>query len=66
MYQLHRNKNKKLDKIRQQKNMFQMREQDKNLEEELREMETGHLPKKDFKVVIVKVTKELRRRRARS
>ena len=42
--------------------MFQKKEQDKTSEEELSEVEIGNLPKKEFKVMIVKMTKELRRK----
>ena len=40
--------------------MFQSKEQDKN--PELHEVEIGHLPKKEFSVMIIKMIKELRRR----
>ena len=40
--------------------MFQMKEQDKTLE--LSEVERGSLPNEMFKVMIVKMIKELRRR----
>ena len=39
-----------------------MKEQNKTPEEELTEVETGNLPKKEFKVMIVKMIKELGRR----
>ena len=39
-----------------------MKEQDKTPEEELSEGEIGTLPKKEFRVMIVKMTKELGRR----
>ena len=61
-YQIHKNKNSKLGKMRRQRNMFQKKEQDKTSEEELSEVEIGNLPKKEFKVMIVKMTKELRRK----
>ena len=48
--------------MRQQKNMFQMKEQDKTSEGELSEMETSNLPSKEFKVMIIKMLKELGRR----
>ena len=44
-----------------QRNMFQMKEQDKT-PEELSEVEIGNLPDKDFKVMMVKMIRELRRR----
>ena len=42
--------------------MFQMKEQDKTPEEELSEMKIGNLPEKEFRLVIVKMIKELGRR----
>ena len=42
--------------------MFQMKEQDKTPEEEISKMETGNVPKKEFKVMIIKMTKELQNR----
>ena len=39
-------KHTKLDNIRWQRNMFQMKEQDKNPQEQLNEMEIGNLPEK--------------------
>ena len=38
--------------------MFEMKEQDK-ISEELSEVETGNLPEKELKVMIVKMIKEL-------
>ena len=48
--------------MRQQGNMFQTKEQDKTPEEELSKVEIGNLPKKEFRVVIKKMIKELGRR----
>ena len=42
--------------------MFQTREQDKTQEEELSETEIGKLPDKEFKVMIIKMIRELGRR----
>ena len=42
--------------------MFQTKEQDKTPEEELSEMEISNLCNKDFKVMIIKMFKELWRR----
>ena len=41
--------------------MFQMKEQDKT-PEELSEVEIGNLPEKEFRVMIVKMINELRKR----
>ena len=43
-------------------NMFQMKEQDKTPEEEVNEVEIGNLHKKEFRVVIIKMIKEIRGR----
>ena len=42
--------------------MFQVKEQNKTPEEELSEVEIGNLPKKEFRVMIVKMIKDLRKR----
>ena len=42
--------------------MFQMKKQDKTPEEELSEVKTGNLPKKEFRVMIIKMVKQLGRR----
>ena len=41
--------------------MFQTKEQDKTPEEELSEVERSNLPDKEFKVMMVKMLKELER-----
>ena len=46
--------------MRKQRNMFQTKEQDKTLEE-LNEVETDNLLEKEFRVVTIKMIKELRR-----
>jgi len=43
------------------RNMFQMKVQDKT-SEKLDEMEINNLPQKEFKVMIIKILKELGRR----
>lgn len=45
-----------------QKNMFQTKEQDKNPEEPLSEVEIENLPEKEFRVMTVKVIQDLRKR----
>ena len=42
--------------------MFQIKEQDKTPAEELSEVWMGNRPKKEFRIVIMKVIKELRKR----
>ena len=51
-----------LGKMRIQKNTFQMKEQDKTPEEELREVEIINLLKKDFKVIDIKILSQLERK----
>ena len=42
--------------------MQQMREQGKNLQDQINEEEIGNLPEKEFRVVIVKLIQNLRNR----
>ena len=42
--------------------MFQMKEQDKTPEEQLSEVEIGNLPKKEIRVMIVRMIQELGKR----
>ena len=48
--------------MRQQRKMLQMKEQDKNPEEQLSELEIGNLPEKELRIIIVKITQDVRRR----
>ena len=48
--------------MRQQKNTSQMKEQGKNLQDQINEEEIGNLPEKEFRVMIVKMIKNLRNR----
>ena len=41
---------------------MQVKEQDKNLQEQLNEGETGNLPEKEFKVMLVKMMQDLGKR----
>ena len=43
--------------------MSQMKEQDKTPEEQLSEVEIGNLPKNEFRVMIVKMSQDLRKRK---
>ena len=47
--------------MRQKRNMFQMK--NKTSEEQVSEVEMGSLPKTEFKIMIVKMTQELRKRK---
>ena len=46
--------------MRQQRYMFQMKEQDKTSEKQLSEVEIGNLTEREFREIIVKVIQELR------
>ena len=46
----------KVDKMRQQRKMLKMKEQDKIPEEQLSELEIGNLPEKELRIIIVKST----------
>ena len=41
--------------MKSQKAMYQMKEQDKTPEKQLNEVETGNLPEKEFRIMIVKM-----------
>ena len=47
-------------KIRQQRNMFQMKKQDKNPQDRRNEEEIGNLSEKEIRVMTVKMTPNLR------
>ena len=42
--------------------MYQMKEQDKNPEKKLNEVEIGNLPEKEFRIMIAKMIQDLRKR----
>ena len=42
--------------------MFQTKEKDKNPQEQLNEEEIGNLPEKEFRVMIIKMIQDLRKR----
>ena len=48
--------------MRQQRNMSQTKEQDKTPEEQLSEVETVNLPKKEFRIMTVKMIQDIRKR----
>lgn len=58
-YLIHRNR----DKLRRQKNRFQIKQHDKTSEKELSEREISNLPNKEFKIRVVKMLPELGRRK---
>ena len=45
--------------MKQQRNITQMKEQTRNTEVQINEEEIGKLPKKEFKIIIVKMIKNL-------
>ena len=52
---------RKTDKMKRQRAMYQMKEQDKAPGKQLNEVETGNLPEKEFRM-IVKMIQDLRKR----
>ena len=48
--------------MKKQKIMSQMKGQDKTPDKQLNEVETGKLPAKEFRIVIVKMIQDLRKR----
>ena len=53
---------RKTDKMKRQRAMYQMKEQDKTPENQLNEVERGNLPVKEFRIMIVKMLQGLRKR----
>ena len=48
-----------MDKMKRQKAMYQMKEQDKTPEKQLNEVEIGNLPEKEFRIMTVKMIQDL-------
>ena len=48
--------------MRWQRNILQVKEKDKNLQEQLNEEEIGNLPEKEFRVMLVKMIQDYRKR----
>ena len=53
---------RKIDKMKRQRAMYQMKEQDKTPEKQLNEVEIGNLPEKEFRIMIVKMIQDLGKR----
>ena len=53
---------RKIDKMKRQRAIYQMKEQDKTAEKQLNEVEIGNLPEKEFKIMIVKMIQDLGKR----
>ena len=52
---------RKEDKMKRQRAMHQMKEQDKIPENQLKEVEIGKLPEKEFRIMIVKMIQDVRK-----
>ena len=50
---------RKRDKMKRQRTLYQMKEQDKTQEKQLNEAEIGNLPEKEFRVMIIKMIQNL-------
>ena len=48
--------------MKMQRTMYQKKEQDKTPEKKLNEVEIGNLPEKEFRIMIVKMIQDLRKR----
>ena len=48
--------------MKSQRAMYQMKEQDQTPEKQLNEVEIGNLPEKEFRIIIVKMIQDLRKR----
>ena len=48
--------------MKRQRTMYQMKEQDKTPEKQLNEVETGNLLGKEFRIMIVKMIQDIRKR----
>ena len=53
---------RKIDKMKRQRTMYHMKEQDKTPEKQLNEVEISNLPEKEFKIMRVKTIQDLRKR----
>ena len=56
-----KNTHSNLSEMRQQRNIFQMKDQDITPEEKLTEMEIGNPLEKEFRVITVKMIQDLRK-----
>ena len=53
---------RKTDKIKRQRTLYQMKEQDKTPEKQLNEVEKGNRPEKEFSIVTLKMVQNLGKR----
>ena len=59
LYLIHRNKHKEADKLSRQRNMTQMKEQNKSSENELNKVDRANLSDAKFKTLLIRKLKEL-------
>ena len=50
---------RKIDKMKRQRDTFQMKEQVKTPEKQLNEVEIGNIPEKEFRIMILKMIQDL-------
>ena len=62
LYLMHRNKHREAGKMRRQRNMSQIKEQNKHPEKELNKMKTSKLTEAGFKTLVIQMLSELRER----
>ena len=60
LYLKHRNKHREAAKMRRQRNMAQLKEQNKTPEKELNEIEISNLSDIEFKTLVIRMLKKLR------
>ena len=53
---------RKIDKMKRQRALYQMKEHNKTPEKQLNEVEIGNRPEKDFRIMIVKMIQDLGKR----
>ena len=53
---------RKIDKMKRQRAMYQIKEQDKIPDKQLNEVEIGNLPENEFKIMIVKMIQDFGKR----
>ena len=59
---MHRNQHRESNKRKKQRNIFQTKEQDKTSEKDLNEKDISYFSDREFKVTVIKMLTELRRR----
>ena len=59
LYLIHRNKHREVDTLGRQRNVAQMKEQKKNPEKELNEIEVTNLSDAGLKILVTRMLKEL-------